>query len=382
MAMTQRRLIAATWLPNAERWPGIAAKLGQQAQAARRAGLDMEIVAVCQPGAVLPSGVRIAEARADVFARSCTRLAAIVRALALHPDEQLLLRYPGADDLSWSWFVDRLGQRTVTEHHTNRMGELTVLAQRPLARLRMGLERLWGPRLLGGTAGLIGVTEEIRAAECRRSARHLPSVTISNGIEIDSVPATGHRRLTNGPFELVFAAAEFFPWHGLDRLLAALASWRGPPTVIVHVLGRITATADVERIQHLVSDPHPHRQIIAHGFMTTAAADAVYSACHLGISTLALRRNGMRQACPLKSREYAARGLPFAYAYDDPDLPGDAPWFVRLPDEGPLDLQLLVESAMRICTGDGAPLRRFAAQRLSWESKLRNSVDFVRQVVG
>jgi hypothetical protein len=40
----------------------------------------------------------------------------------------------------------------------------------------------------------------------------------------------------------------------------------------------------------------------------------------------------MDEACPLKAREYLALGLPVIGAYQDTDIPTDADYFLRLPN--------------------------------------------------
>jgi len=52
----------------------------------------------------------------------------------------------------------------------------------------------------------------------------------------------------------------------------------------------------------------------------------------VGIGTLALHRNQMSEASPLKTREYLAAGLPVVISYEDTDFPHGATFLLRIPN--------------------------------------------------
>jgi hypothetical protein len=52
----------------------------------------------------------------------------------------------------------------------------------------------------------------------------------------------------------------------------------------------------------------------------------------IGIGTLALHRKNMEEACPLKTREYLANGLPVLIAYKDSDLSGKEEFVCQIPN--------------------------------------------------
>ena len=69
------------------------------------------------------------------------------------------------------------------------------------------------------------------------------------------------------------------------------------------------------------------------GAMPHAQASEELKKCDVAFSTLGLFRKGLVEACPLKSRQYLGLGLPMVTAYPDPDLPGDLPFVLELPNE-------------------------------------------------
>jgi hypothetical protein len=91
-------------------------------------------------------------------------------------------------------------------------------------------------------------------------------------------------------------------------------------------------------------------------------------------------RNRIREACPLKVREYAAHGLPFVYAFIDPDFPENWPFALRLPaDDSPIDVGRIVRFAEELyAAGDPGPsIHAFALAHLDWKAKLVRLYDFL-----
>jgi len=353
-------ILHLSWLPEPSRWLGIANKLRQMARVAADAHLPLRIAA-CTAGDEVGGGV-ISLPLAGGRLAALRRGARLAQAIATLAPDATVLRWPGALDPSLPGLVARHGSRLVSEHHTDEPAELRRLGGAWL-RLRALAEERQAPRLLARLAGSIAVTEEIRASLAAR-ARLRRSAVIANGIDIGAVPASGFRRWDGGPLELVWACGRFSPWHGLDRLAAGL---RGAvPPMTVHLLGE--------------APPGLGPAFVAHGPLAGAAMEAVYARAHLAVGSLALHRAGLSQACPLKEREYLARGLPFLTAHGDPDAPDDAPWRCRLPaGDEPVDAARIVAFAEACRSLDPAQLRADADRLMGWRGKLARLCDFVRE---
>jgi hypothetical protein len=93
-------------------------------------------------------------------------------------------------------------------------------------------------------------------------------------------------------------------WHGIDKI-AALAALM--PDCDFNVVGMHAADLGIEPTPNL----HFHGPL--HG---NALIDA-YRRSDVAISTLALHRLGMAEACPLKTREYLTFGLPVIVGYHE-----------------------------------------------------------------
>ena len=114
-----------------------------------------------------------------------------------------------------------------------------------------------------------------------------------------------------------------------------------------------------------------------------------YETADVGVGTLALHRNGMNEACPLKTRQYLACGLPIVYAHTDPALqvlncPDD---LLQLPNtEANLEENggVLLEFCRRVAgrTVSSEAIREAIDSRFVEEKRLRFLQDVARQTCG
>jgi len=189
-------------------------------------------------------------------------------------------------------------------HHTLEVPELAMEGGL-LGKLRASLELLIGKVTLKKAAGSIGVTSEILSYELNRyGQQNKYSFLYPNGILFDNKELDDKR--TNTP-EFIFVASFFYSWHGLDLLLDAIEN--NDSNFILHLVGRLSNN-DYSRAAR---DP----RIILHGELQYQEIRDIASSCWLGISSLALFRNKMNEACTLKVREYLTMGLPVYASYKE-----------------------------------------------------------------
>lgn len=375
MRVTSADTLHLTWLPWPARWPGIVARLREQGRAAQRGTLGLRL-AVAAGAALEPSeGLEVlrVDQRCAVLWPLAARLARyrLLEELIDPGCVRLILRMPGACDPSLPAFLRHWGRRCVTEHHGDELAERRQLGQGAGAVLRLRGEARALRLLLGGVAGAIGVTPEIAARCALRAPRPLPTTAVGNGIDCAALPWRARRPWRDGPLELAMLLGSPAPWHGLDRLQAGLARHRGEPRIRLHLIGGSIDGGDWG----------PAAECLVHPHLQGAALEALLDRVHLAVASLALHRAGLRQACPLKSRAYAARGLPFVYAYDDPDLPAGLPGAIRLPTgEEPIEAGRLIAAAAMTDAAAGAALRAHAERVFDWQKVLGRELAFVRRL--
>jgi|GEM_PF-421361 len=353
-------------------------KLMDQQHAAIAGGLDLQVRVLTDgpTGGWGSLGVQIkwfpgVSKRLQV---AIARHALIQRSLEMDGYDAIILRHQGAMDCTAPAFLSRWGRRVITEHHSIESAEFRALGR--LGWIKGMAEDALVPAYLTRCMGSIGVTREIvkhHSILCQGRE----GVVISNGIATDRVawqcPPQFADRL-----EVAFCAAGFWPWQGLDRVEAGLAAYRGKIPLVVHVIGTLP-----DRRGECLPVLGPGATAIYHGHLNGADLEAVMGRCHLGLGTLALHRKGMLEACPLKSRDYAARGLPFAFAHQDPDFRQEAgPWLHLPADDSPLEVGRLVDFAAGLVQ-DGwreasVRLREHAVRELDWQYKMLAMARYAR----
>lgn len=183
-----------------------------------------------------------------------------------------------------------------------------------LSRGKVIYHRLTRGRILRAIRAFVPVTHELaqRVAEFGR-----PHEVIANGVELDDF-VSAPPPFPGSPLRLIFVGSAGAPWHGLERL-AEIA--RLFPQATVDVVG---CRADE------VVDPAPTMRF--HGHLPRSEYEPLFAGATAAVATMALFRKKMEEACPLKVREYLALGMPVIAAYRDTDVPDDADYFLRLPN--------------------------------------------------
>lgn len=217
-----------------------------------------------------------------------------------------------------------------TVHHTLEVPELGTI-RGVAGRSRRVVEQVAGSRSIERAGVVVGVTEEIAAYEVARISTPRPTVVYPNGAMVtDRDRASASSDSRSATPSLLFVASRFAPWHGLDRLLdsAHHSTQDFRLTVVGHTSDADRDLADGDsRVEFLEG-------------LDSRRIESLARESWLGLSSFALDRKGMRQACPLKVREYLKSGLA-VYGGHDEVFPNDVPFY----RSGPADLDSILEFA-------------------------------------
>lgn len=171
------------------------------------------------------------------------------------------------------------------------------------------------------------------------------TIQISNGIDFQSIPLRKMRTGSGTAIHLL-AVAEIHYWHGFDRILEGLGAYyeNNPTTaVLFHLVGEYSGARERREIQTVIDKFGLHDRVIIHGALFGDQLDAVFDQCDFALGSLGRHRTGITRMRSLKNREYAARGIPFAYAESDPDF-DHQPYIVKYPaDETALNIVYILD---------------------------------------
>jgi hypothetical protein len=191
----------------------------------------------------------------------------------------------------------------ITEVNSNAIGEF-----RKSNYLKFLIEK-WGThQLLKSSLAICPVSHEIN-----NQLKPQLSKVIGNGIVFDKGPLV--RKSKESRPQVIFVGSDDQVWHGTDKvqILAQLM-----PEVDFHIVGpRLDSSL---------------KNIIIHGPLFNTELENLAETMDVGLGSLALFRNSMNEASPLKTRLYAKWGLPIMYAYIDTDLPSEKDFILQIPN--------------------------------------------------
>ncbi|GIV96210.1 MAG: hypothetical protein KatS3mg057_0867 [Herpetosiphonaceae bacterium] len=179
---------------------------------------------------------------------------------------------------------------------------------------RFWYNRLTRGFLLSNAKAFVFVSHEI-ANKPYFTCFNKPSIVVSNGIDLSlctPLPAP-----QNSNPHLLFIGSKGQPWHGIDKILTLARSF---PTWTFDIIGINTLDMPIP----------PNAQL--HGHLNRSQYERLFARSDIAIGTLALHRNKMQEASPLKVREYLAYGIPTIIGYNDTDFPQPVPYILQLPN--------------------------------------------------
>lgn len=202
----------------------------------------------------------------------------------------------------------------------------------------------------------------------------VPALVIGNGISLNGIPFQERPPVLDGELRLL-GLANVQRWHGFDRLIAGLATYRAQ-TPAIRVTFDIAGKGDeLPKLEAQVKALGLGEVVRFHGFLTGKALDELVANAHLAISSLGMHRIQMGAGSVLKSREYCARGKPFVYAFTDESLPEGFPYACLLPaNETPIEVPELLFFYQKLLAEHpnfSEAMRRFAAEKMSWQAVMR-----------
>lgn len=361
---------------------GVYKKIAGQAQASKEAHLDIDFFILTDKP--LHSDCNLNLIRFDwpknlfkrKIAKNFKRYQLLTELTDLSGYDRIILRYPTSVDLRFQGFLEKYGGRFISEHHADVIGELKVLEKGVLNPLRIRLERKNASKILAQSSGIIGVTEEIRNIYVEVAGKEKPSAVIPNGIDVESVPFSEYLPYDQGQLNLLFVSSTFYPSHGLDRLLRGLQDYKGHYPISLTLVGDIYRREERTLLRSLNDQKV---KVTRHKQLSRDELNRVFSQTHLAVSTLALFRGGLKQGCPLKTREYMARGLPFIYSYDDLDLNEDLKFYLKIPaNNDAVNIDDLFHFAVSLSDSNTSPrqMRQYAENTLDWTIKMREMHTF------
>ena len=141
----------------------------------------------------------------------------------------------------------------------------------------------------------------------------IPCIKTLNGIDFEKVAPRvpdKHEGIS------LISCAHYYDVHGCDRLVKGIYEYYkggGNREIVFHIVG---IGAILSKYKKLVKNYKLENHIVFHGYQTGKDLDELYNGADIGINSLAIHRLGLKKESTLKTKEYAAKGLPIVSSYE------------------------------------------------------------------
>ncbi|WP_367210842.1 hypothetical protein [Sphingobacterium sp. R2] len=201
------------------------------------------------------------------------------------------------------------------------------------------------------------------------------TIKISNGIDLDEIPLRIKKARNEEEIHLL-GVAEIHFWHGFDRVIRGLGVYynRNPRCrVYFDIVGNISGAREHNEIFSAIEAAGVQQYVFMHGALWSENLDVMFDQADFAIGSLARHRSGITYIRTLKTREYAARGIPFMYSEIDSDFENKPYILKAAPDESPIDIDQIVSYCL---SKDWEPSRiRDDVYELSWRNQMKKVLE-------
>lgn len=203
-------------------------------------------------------------------------------------------------------------------------------------------------------------------------------IDLMNGYDFSKVQLP--KREKSDAVHIMSVSATAF-WHGYDRVIEGIHEYYengGTENIVYHLVGNI-----LPEHQKAVENYGLQEHVIFYGRMSGEPLKEVFEKNFMGIDVLGGHRKQYPVSSSLKSREYAAYGMPVITSSPIDYLPEDYEYqFIAPYDDSPLDMKAVLEFYHGIydnndCYGIAKEIREYAVSRCDMSIAMKPVADWI-----
>lgn len=200
----------------------------------------------------------------------------------------------------------------------------------------------------------------------------IPTIKISNGIDINSIPL---RQIQGHSGYNFVGVAQLNIWHGYDRLIEGIGLYYkngGKEDVHFYIIGGYDIV--FEKYQKIINNFNIKDHIHLEGQKNGKDLDSYFDIADLAIGSLGAHRKGISEGKALKCVEYASRGIPFLYSDINTDF--DKCSFIKKApqDESPIDVKSLIDF-IKSNHFEKDIIRQYVVDNLTWSIQMKKVIE-------
>ena len=278
-----------------------------------------------------------------------------------------------------SWYSSFRVAKYIASTHTKLIYEYPtypISKENQMSRLRsafMQYSSFWQKKIDDMVDGFVLIGEDANGIYNGK-----PAINISNGINLDIIKPR-NREIDPDTIHIL-ALASMSYWHGYDRIIRSLADYKGNRNIKIHMVGGNDG-GSLSEWKALVGELGLEENVIFHGSKNGSELDKMFDLCDMGVNSLGMYRKGFSITSELKTREYAARGLPFICSVDDPALQyaKESMWLRVENNDSIPNMQEIVDFALRMREDKNIvqKLREYAEEYMTWESQYKRVFEVI-----
>lgn len=143
----------------------------------------------------------------------------------------------------------------------------------------------------------------------------IKTINTINGIIYEAVDVVQKRVNSEAEINLISVSLTM-RCHGYDRLIEGLNDYYGKGgnmNVLYHLVGE---GEEIKKYKSLVNQYRLEKHVKFYGFKNGQELDEIYDKADIAINSLGIHRIGLKTESTIKSKEYAAKGLPMVSSYE------------------------------------------------------------------
>jgi glycosyltransferase involved in cell wall biosynthesis len=195
---------------------------------------------------------------------------------------------------------------------------------------------------------------------------------MNNGVDESRVKFLGSNKRDVTRFTFA-GIANLMYWHGYDRLINAIAEYEHKDIISFYIVG--DTEPEYSRLKKLVHDKGVENQVHFLGRMEDDEINKLLEEVNVCVDALGRHRSGNNNNSSIKSKEYAAMGIPFIKSHVDDAFDNEFFIYQVNADESDINISEIILWYKKLPTDFASKERNFAIDNFSWTKILKNALD-------
>lgn len=215
----------------------------------------------------------------------------------------------------------------------------------------------------------------------------IPVICVNNGVDFEDISVRRINPLQEKDtgIHMVCVSGCFF-WHGYDRIIEGLHRYYENNVQKRKVYFHIVGEGDCLQEYKNMADKYgmTNKEVFFHGRRIGSELDEIYNLCDVALDCFGAHRKSLKMSSSLKTREYAAKGLPMATSVEL-DICNDKTkdYIMMLPSgEEPIDIEGIVKFYNKVYNKDKSiiaqEIRNCFFPYCDWQFVFKEVIDYIK----